>query len=107
VTAEIMWVQMLLNELGISHSHVASLWGDNLGAKYLSVNPVFHVKTKHIKIDYHFVRESSTKTVGHLIYFFEGSTGQRFHKTIVCGEVDRFPAQSKPWLVKIVGGCER
>ena len=52
-----MWVQKLLDELGISHHKAACLWCDNIGAKYLSENPVFHARTKHIKIDYHFVRE--------------------------------------------------
>ena len=56
-TAEIIWVQNLLTELGIRHSPAASLWCDNLGATYLSANPVFHARTKHIEIDYHFVRE--------------------------------------------------
>jgi hypothetical protein len=56
-TAELMWVQKLLQELGVSHSVVARLCCDNLGAKYLSANPVFHARTKHIEIDFHFVRE--------------------------------------------------
>jgi histone deacetylase 1/2 len=28
-----------------------------MGATYLSANPIFHAKTKHIEIDFHFVRE--------------------------------------------------
>ena len=32
-TVEVMWVQKLLDELGIPHPLVACLWGDNLGAK--------------------------------------------------------------------------
>jgi histone deacetylase 1/2 len=56
-TAEIMWIQRLLKELGVGHSPVARLWCDNIGARYLSANPVFHARTKHIEIDFHFVRE--------------------------------------------------
>ena len=55
-TAEMIWIQKLLVELGVPHPQ-ARLWCDNLGAKYLSANPVFHARTKHIEIDFHFVRE--------------------------------------------------
>jgi histone deacetylase 1/2 len=55
--AEAMWVESLLKELGVSQQRFPILWCDNLGATYLTANPVFHARTKHIEIDFHFVRE--------------------------------------------------
>ncbi|GJU60549.1 putative RNA-directed DNA polymerase [Tanacetum coccineum] len=54
---ELTWLQALLNELGIRSSSTPILWCDNLGATYLSANPIFHAHTKQVEIDYHFVRE--------------------------------------------------
>jgi hypothetical protein len=64
-TAEIMWIQTLLLEFGIQAPRKAKLWCDNMGAKYISANPVFHARTKliiilcvkELQVDYHFVRE--------------------------------------------------
>jgi hypothetical protein len=56
-TTKLMWLQMLLWELKIPHPPAARLWCDNLGATYLSANPVFHARMKHIEVDFHFVRE--------------------------------------------------
>jgi hypothetical protein len=56
-TAEAMWIQSVLKELGVFQPKPPVLWCDNLGATYLSANPVFHARTKHIEIDFHFVRE--------------------------------------------------
>ncbi|KAK1618045.1 hypothetical protein QYE76_023562 [Lolium multiflorum] len=56
-TAEATWIQSVLRELGVHQPRPPVLWCDNLGATYLSANPVFHARTKHIEIDFHFVRE--------------------------------------------------
>jgi histone deacetylase 1/2 len=56
-TAEIIWIESLLGELGIQRNQTSCLWCDNMGATYLSANPIFHARTKHIEIDFHFVRE--------------------------------------------------
>jgi histone deacetylase 1/2 len=56
-TAELIWVQSLLGELGVQQFRAPVLWCDNIGATYLSANQVFHARTKHIEVDFHFVRE--------------------------------------------------
>jgi histone deacetylase 1/2 len=56
-TAEVIWIESLLAELGVCLKIKPSLWCDNLGATYLAANPVFHARAKHIEIDFHFVRE--------------------------------------------------
>ncbi|KAM0001405.1 putative RNA-directed DNA polymerase [Helianthus debilis subsp. tardiflorus] len=55
--AELTWLEALLTELGILTNSTPTLWCDNLGATYLSANPVFKARTKHVEVDFHFVRE--------------------------------------------------
>jgi histone deacetylase 1/2 len=56
-TAEVIWIQSLLRELNVPQPRAPVLWCDNLGATYLTANPMFHARTKHIEVDFHFVRE--------------------------------------------------
>jgi hypothetical protein len=51
------WNQFLLSELGVSLQVAPTLYCDNIGATCPSSNPVFGACTKHIEIDYHFVRD--------------------------------------------------
>jgi histone deacetylase 1/2 len=60
-TTEILWIRSLLSELRISSSSMTTLWCDNLGATFLSANPMFHACTKHVEVDYHFVRDRVAK----------------------------------------------
>ena len=56
-TAKVSWLHILFKELRIFLSYVPVLWCDNASAIALSANPVFHSRTKHIEVDYHYVRE--------------------------------------------------
>jgi hypothetical protein len=56
-TAEFLWIRALLQELGVRNSSPPTLWCDNIGATYMSVNSVFHARTKHMEIDFHSVRD--------------------------------------------------
>ena len=53
---EVVWLRSLLRELGVSQSPLIVLC-DNLGATYLSTNPIHHSRSKHVEIDIHFVRD--------------------------------------------------
>jgi hypothetical protein len=56
-SAEVLWLSSLLSELHINLPTIPTIYCDNLGATYLTVNPVFHSRMKHIAIDIHFVRD--------------------------------------------------
>ena len=57
VTSEIVWLVALLDSFGYTHKGLASLYCDSKTALYIAANPMFHERTKHIEIDYHFIRE--------------------------------------------------
>uniref|UniRef100_A0A2N9E3A6 Integrase catalytic domain-containing protein n=1 Tax=Fagus sylvatica TaxID=28930 RepID=A0A2N9E3A6_FAGSY len=56
-SAELCWIRTLLKDLGIFISQTPILWCDNVSALAIASNPVFHARTKHIEVDFHFVRE--------------------------------------------------
>lgn len=56
--AKIAWLQILLKDLHIYISYPPIIWCDNISAISLTSNPVFHVHTKYIEIDYHYVWEN-------------------------------------------------
>ena len=50
------------------------MYCDNLSDLYMTVNIVMHAKTKHVEIDYHFVREKVAR--GQLVTEFVRSKDQ-------------------------------
>ena len=55
--AELTWVCKILRDLHFPLSKLPTLWCDNISAISLASNPIFHARTKHVEIDYHYIRE--------------------------------------------------
>ena len=54
---EAVWLKRILKDLGVPIKDPTSPYCDNMSNIYLARNPVFHARTKHIKVHYHFIRE--------------------------------------------------
>ena len=54
---DVLWLQSLFSELNLQLVGIPVLWCDNISAKSLAHNPVFHSQTKHIEVDLHFLRD--------------------------------------------------
>ena len=55
-TCEVVWLNKLLLDLQVHHDRFVLLC-DNMSSIYLAKNPMFHARSKHIEVQYHFVRE--------------------------------------------------
>ena len=58
---EVLQLRYLLTYLCFSPSSTTTIQCDNLGATYLSANPIFHARTEHIEVDYYFVHDRVAK----------------------------------------------
>jgi hypothetical protein len=48
---------MLFRELQVPLPAPPRIWCDNIGAIALASNPIYHARTKHVEVDYHFIQE--------------------------------------------------
>lgn len=88
-TAELCWFCYLFHERRIPVCSSPSLFVDNISALHMAANPIFHSRTRHIEIDYHFVRELLARGVLHTRYisshnqladiFVKNLSKERFH----------------------------
>jgi len=54
---EMQWLLYLMKDLKIHCTKKPMIYCDNLSAIHIAANPVFHERTKHLKIDCHIVKE--------------------------------------------------
>jgi hypothetical protein len=96
-----MWIQILLQELKIPYSLMVKLWCDNIGAKYLSANLVFHARTKHIEVDYHFVRERVSRKLLKIDFISSRhQVADDFTKPLIVQKLENFKSQPCPIVIE-------
>jgi hypothetical protein len=87
-TAEVIYGQTLLDELGVSQSRATVLWWDNNGATYLSI---FHAETKLIEVDYHFIHERVAQKLLNIRFIPSGDqVADGFTKSLTTRQLDAF-----------------
>lgn len=63
-----VWIDSLLNELGVNIQRPIKLMIDNKSAINLAKNPVSHGRSKHIETRFHYIREQVGKGKLHLAH---------------------------------------
>ena len=53
-----IWIRSFLTKIGFPPKRTMPMFCDNQAAIYIANNLVFHERTKHIKVDCHFVRNT-------------------------------------------------
>ncbi|MCO5604449.1 hypothetical protein L7F22_058615 [Adiantum nelumboides] len=56
-TVECVWLRRLMTDLGVGQDTANTIYIDSQSTLAVARNPVFHARTKHIEVDYHYVRE--------------------------------------------------
>jgi hypothetical protein len=65
---EAVWLRKLLTDLFDHEMNPTTIHCDNQSCVKLSENPVFHDKSKHIKIKYHYIRDMVQRKTVHVQY---------------------------------------
>ena len=87
----IVWLRKLLLDLGHEVQGPVTLYCDNMSSIHLENNPVYHARTKHIEVHYHFVREKVLAREIDLVYVStEEQVADIFTKALGTEKLRRF-----------------
>ncbi len=67
-TKEAIWLRQLMADVGCAQGEATTIMCDNQGSISLAKNPTHHSRTKHIDVQYHFIREKLDMGVIRLEY---------------------------------------
>jgi hypothetical protein len=91
VACEVVWLQKLLSDFGQSMDAPVVIYCDNISSILLANNPVYHARTKHIKVHYHFIREKViVKEIDFIHVSIEDQVADIFTKALGTNKLMKF-----------------
>jgi hypothetical protein len=91
VACEIVWLQKLLSDLGQSVDAPVIIYYDNISSILFANNLVYHARTKHIEVHYHFIREKVlTKEIDFIQVNTENQVANIFTKALGTDKLRNF-----------------
>lgn len=64
---EAIYLKSILSDI-VDCNYTVVIYNDNQGAQKLTENPLFHKRTKHIDVRYHFIREAVSNKLVKIVY---------------------------------------
>jgi hypothetical protein len=90
-TCEVIWLQKLLSDLGQLVDAPVVIYCDNISSILLANNLVYHARTKHIEVHYHFIREKViTKEIDLIHVSTENQVADIFTKALGTDKLRKF-----------------
>jgi len=91
VACEVVWLQKLLLDLGQLMDAPIIIYCDNISSILLVNNPIYHARTKHIEVQYHFIREKvPAKKIDLIHVSIENQVADIFTKALGTDKLKRF-----------------
>ncbi|MCO5600077.1 hypothetical protein L7F22_054185 [Adiantum nelumboides] len=83
-TIKCVWLKRLMADLGVGQNTASTIYTDTQSALAVARKPIFHARTKHIEVHYHYVRERLSVGEISLAYVpTQDNNCRSFHKSVV------------------------
>ncbi|MCO5558155.1 hypothetical protein L7F22_011732 [Adiantum nelumboides] len=90
-TVECVWLRRLMADLGVGHDTANTIYTDNQSALAVARNTVFHARTKHIEVHYHYFNERLSAAEISLAYVpTQDNLADLFTKALSCEKFKAF-----------------
>ncbi|MCO5559908.1 hypothetical protein L7F22_013512 [Adiantum nelumboides] len=88
---ECVWLRRLMADLGVGQDTANTIYTNSQSALAIAKNPIFHARTKHIEVHYHYVRERLSVREISLAYVpTQDNLADLFSKASSCEKLEAF-----------------